>query len=213
MPTNDDADDIQILLDQNRQWAMQIEQENPGFFAHSAKQQHPRYLWIGCSDSRVPATQITGLRPGEVLVHRNVANVVLHTDPNCMSVVALAIQRLKVRHVIVCGHYGCAGVRAAMSDENIGVVGDWVSGICALWKQHRDGLEVHDSATQLARMCELSVRQQVVSLCKTEVIEQAWRRGQSLDVHGWIYGIEDGILRELGLRVASLSDLERIEAQ
>jgi carbonic anhydrase len=202
-----DADDIQKLFEHNRAWASQIEQDDPGFFARLAKQQAPKFLWIGCSDSRVPANQITGLMPGEVFVHRNVANIVLQTDINCMSVVDFAIRKLQVRHVIVCGHYGCAGVHAAMNDNAVGAVDHWLSGIRDLWAQNQDDLSDLDAATAEARLCELNVRQQVRSLCRTTVIQEAWGRGQAVDVHGWIYGVEDGLLRVLGERITSAADL------
>ena len=151
----------------------------------------------------MPANQITGLPPGQVFVHRNVANVVLETDINCMSVVDFAIRKLQIRHVIVCGHYGCAGVRAAIGDETEGVVDHWLSGIRALWHQHKDSLSSLDAAEAEARLCELNVAQQVRNLCRTTVIRQAWRTGQALDVHGWIYGVGDGLLRDLDLRIGS----------
>jgi carbonic anhydrase len=207
MSRDHDADEIQELFDHNRAWASQIEQDDPGFFARLAKQQAPKYLWIGCSDSRVPANQITGLMPGEVFVHRNVANIVLQTDINCMSVVDFAIRKLQVRHVIVCGHYGCAGVHAAMNDNAVGDVDDWLSGIRDLWAQNQDDLSDLDTATAEARLCELNVRQQVRSLCETTVIQEAWGRGQAVDVHGWIYGVEDGLLRVLCKRITSAADL------
>jgi len=205
MSRNNEADDIQQLFDHNREWAAQMEQDAPGFFARLAKQQKPDFLWIGCSDSRVPANQITGLMPGEVFVHRNVANIVMQTDLNCMSVIDFAIRKLQVRHVVVCGHYGCAGVHAAMDDTAVGAVNDWLSGIRDLWEQHRDDLVDLDTAAGEARLCELNVQQQVRSLCRTTVMKEAWDRGQAIDVHGWIYGIEDGLLRVLGEPITSSS--------
>ncbi len=205
MSRNQEADDIQELFDHNREWAAQMEQDDPGFFARLAKQQKPNFLWIGCSDSRVPANQITGLMPGEVFVHRNVANIVMQTDLNCMSVVDFAIRKLQVRHVIVCGHYGCAGVHAAMADKAVGAVDHWLSGIRDLWEQHRDDLADLDTAAAEARLCELNVQQQVRSLCRTTVMKEAWDRGQAIDVHGWIYGIEDGLLRVLSEPITSSS--------
>lgn len=212
MSGNREVDEIQNLFDNNRQWATQIERDDPGFFRRLAAQQKPKYLWIGCSDSRVPANQITGLMPGEVFVHRNVANVVLQTDLNGMSVVDFAIRTLQVRHVIVCGHYGCAGVKAAMEGATEGVVDHWLSGIRDLWQQHQSDLADLDHTTAQARLCELNVRQQVRSLCHTTVIKRAWERGQAVDVHGWIYGVDDGLLRDLGVRITSSADLEHIEA-
>ena len=205
MSRDQEADDIQQLFDHNREWAAQMEQDDPGFFGRLAKQQKPDFLWIGCSDSRVPANQITGLMPGEVFVHRNVANIVMQTDLNCMSVVDFAIRKLQVRHVIVCGHYGCAGVHAAMADKDVGAVDHWLSGIRDLWDQHQDDLADLDTATAEARLCELNVLLQVKSLCRTTVMKEAWDRGQAIDVHGWIYGIEDGLLRVLGDRITSSS--------
>lgn len=199
-------DQIQALFDNNREWAAQIEKDDPGFFGRLAKQQEPEFLWIGCSDSRVPANQITGLMPGEVFVHRNIANVVLQTDLNCMSVVDFAIHKLKVKHVIVCGHYGCAGVHAAMGSDTVGAVDHWLSGIRDLWEQHKDELTAMDSTLAEARLCELNVLQQVKSLCRTTVMRDAWSRGQDVTVHGWVYGIKDGLLRSLGEPIASAAE-------
>jgi carbonic anhydrase len=200
------VDDIQGLFDHNRAWAAQIEKDDPGFFSRLAKQQAPKYLWIGCSDSRVPANQITGLMPGEVFVHRNVANVVLQTDINCMSVVDFAIHQLKVQHVIVCGHYGCAGVHAAIGDDTVGAVDHWLSGIRDLWAQHKNELGLLPAAAAEARLCELNVLQQVRSLCRTTVLKDAWGRGQNIQVHGWIYGIQDGLLRNLADPITAASE-------
>jgi carbonic anhydrase len=209
MTDNDGIEDIEQLFVNNRRWAEQTEKDSPGFFARLANQQKPRYLWIGCSDSRVPANQITGLMPGEVFVHRNVANVVSQTDLNCMSVLDFAVRTLEVRHIIVCGHYGCAGVKAALDDEAEGVVDHWLSGIRDLSIQHREDLEKLDPRDAQARLCELNVRQQVRSLCRTTAIKQAWRRGLKVDVHGWIYGVDDGLLRDLGDRIGSVAELEK----
>ena len=196
-------DEIATLFENNRRWAAQMEREDPGFFGRLVGQQQPRFLWIGCSDSRVPANQITGLAPGEIFVHRNVANVVSATDLNCMSVLDFAVRQLKVRHVIVCGHYGCAGVAAASEEGSIGVTDAWLSGIRELWDRHRDDLGDLEPAAVQARLCEYNVREQVRVLARTTVLRQAWRRGQSVDVHGWIYRIEDGLLRDLGVHVTA----------
>jgi carbonic anhydrase len=204
------ADEIQELLNRNRSWAKKIEEEDPGFFARLTKQQKPRFLWIGCSDSRVPANQITGLMPGEVFVHRNVANVVLQTDLNCMSVVEFAIKKIKVRHVIICGHYGCAGVVAALETSTGGIIDHWLSGIRSLSSRNKAELESMTPEAAQSRLCELNVIDQVNSLCHTGAINDAWRRGQKVDVHGWIYGLEDGLIQDLGIRVACPEDLERI---
>jgi carbonic anhydrase len=210
MSSSQNGDEIQTLFDNNRTWARQRERDDPGFFQRLAQQQKPKYLWIGCSDSRVPANQITGLMPGEVFVHRNVANVVLQTDLNAMSVVDFAIRTLQVRHVIVCGHYGCAGVRAVMDDTTEGVVDHWLSGIRDLWKQHQGDLAELEPARAQARLCELNVLHQVASLCQTTVIKRAWDRGQPVDIHGWIYGVDDGLLRNLGVRITSQADMEQL---
>lgn len=211
MSADSSRDEIATLFESNRRWAEQIVAEDPTFFARLAAQQKPRYLWIGCADSRVPANQITGLMPGEVFVHRNVANVVMQTDLNCMSVVDFAIRALKVRHVIVCGHYGCAGVRAAMSGDTQGVIDHWLSGIRDLWEANQGDLGTLATDAAESRLCELNVREQVRTLCRTTVIRQAWRRGQSVDVHGWIYGVGDGLLRNLGASVGSPEELERLD--
>lgn len=194
--------EIEQLFVNNRAWAERTEREDPGFFSRLAAQQKPSFLWIGCADSRVPANQITGLAPGEVFVHRNVANVVSATDLNCMSVVDFAIRVLQVRHVIVCGHYGCAGVKAAAEEGAIGVTDAWLSGIRELSEQHRSELGKLEPEKALARLCELNVREQVQTLSRTTVLRQAWKRGQPVDIHGWIYGIDDGLLRDLGERIS-----------
>jgi len=193
--------EIATLFENNRRWAESVTREDPGFFGRLAAQQRPKFLWIGCADSRVPANQITGLAPGEVFVHRNVANVVSATDLNCMSVVDFAIRLLKVRHVIICGHYGCAGVQAASEEGAIGVTDSWLSGIRDLWDEHRADLAALDPAAQQAKLCEYNVQEQVRVLARTTVLRQAWRRGQEVSIHGWIYGIGDGLLRDLGVTV------------
>jgi len=208
MSADDDNAEIEALFANNRQWAASMQREDPGFFSRLVGQQQPQFLWIGCSDSRVPANQITGLAPGEVFVHRNVANVVSATDLNCMSVVDFAVRRLRVRHIIVCGHYGCAGVLAASEEGTIGVTDAWLSGIRELYERHEDELGALAPAAAQQRLCELNVREQVRVLSRTTVLRQAWKRGQRVDVHGWIYGIEDGLLRDLGLRVSADGDLE-----
>lgn len=211
MTSDADKDEIEALFASNRRWAAERVEEDPGFFGRLAAQQQPKFLWIGCSDSRVPANQIMGLLPGEVFVHRNVANVVMQTDLNCMSVVDFAIRALQVRHVIICGHYGCAGVHAAMGEETIGVIDHWLSGIRELYETHQDALAGLTGADAEARLCELNVRQQLRTLCRTTVMKHAWKRGQAVSVHGWIYGVGDGLLRDLGESVASDTDLQRLE--
>ncbi|MDX1563169.1 MAG: carbonic anhydrase [Gammaproteobacteria bacterium] len=201
MTTEIVPDDVATLFANNRDWVAQMERETPGFFAKLAAQQVPKFLWIGCSDSRVPANPITGLALGEVFVHRNVANIISPTDMNCMAVVDFAIRRLKVRHVIVCGHYGCAGVRAAIDGQTEGVTGSWISGVRHLWEQHEPELSKLEPGAAQARMCELNVELQVQTLCETTVIREAWEQGQQIDIHGWIFSINDGLLRDLGIRV------------
>ena len=206
-------DEIQELLQRNKDWAAGMVREDPGFFERLANQQKPEFLWIGCSDSRVPANQITGLLPGEVFVHRNVANVVMQTDLNCMSVIEFAIRVIKVRHVIVCGQYGCAGVKAAMDNSAEGIVDAWLSSIKELWREHRVALSELDEKSAVAKLCELNVRRQVKTLCQTFAMNDAWDRGQEVDVHGWIYGLEDGLIRDLGYRITSPDDFMQFEME
>lgn len=194
---------IQSLLDHNREWAAQIEKDEPGFFGRLAKQQAPEFLWIGCSDSRVPANQIIGLMPGEVFVHRNVANVVSLDDPNCMSVVDYAVVTLRVKHIIVCGHYGCGGVLAAMEGLSEGTIGGWLSSIRELHQVHAEEFDALDSTEAGQLMCELNVRQQVQTLCQSETLRGVWAEGQELAVHAWIYGLEDGLLSNLQAPVSA----------
>ena len=190
---------LKRLFDNNRAWAARIQQEDPGFFAKLAAQQGPEYLWIGCSDSRVPANQIIGLLPGEVFVHRNIANVVVHADLNCLSVLQFAVDVLKVRHVIVCGHYGCGGVRAAYEDDRLGLVDNWLRHVQDVAQKHRVALDrVSPEAGRIDRLCELNVIEQVANVCQTTVLQDAWSRGQDVTVHGWVYGLADGLLREIG---------------
>jgi carbonic anhydrase len=201
------------LLENNRAWAQRISSEDPEFFAKLSRQQEPEYLWIGCSDSRVPANQITGLLPGEVFVHRNIANLVVHTDLNCLSVVQYAVDVLRVKHVIVCGHYGCGGVLAALRDDRVGLVDNWLQNVRDVKQKHRTMLgALPDRDAQHNLLCELNVIEQVLNLSRTTVIQDVWRRGQALVIHGWIYGIDNGILRDLGMRVSGDSELlERYE--
>ena len=197
------------LFDNNRDWARRVKAESPGFFKALAEQQAPEFLWIGCADSRVPANEIVGLLPGELFVHRNVANVVVHTDLNCLSVIQFAIDVLKVRHVIVCGHYGCSGVRAALGRDRIGLAENWLRHVQDVGKKHPDILAaLADENAQVNRLCELNVIEQVVNVCETSVVRDAWASGQQLWVHGWIYGIADGLLRDLQMTIANGDDVE-----
>jgi carbonic anhydrase len=198
------VDPLQHLLDANRAWSEGVRKDDPDFFPRLARQQSPNYLWIGCSDSRVPANQVVGLMPGELFVHRNVANVVVHTDLNFLSVLQYAVDVLKVRHVIVCGHYGCGGVRAALRDDRHGLIDNWLRHIQDVKERFEEELAaIPDEAARVDRLCELNVVEQVINVSQTTVVAEAWRRGQPLDVHGWIYGLADGRLHDLGLTVAS----------
>jgi carbonic anhydrase len=190
------------LFENNRRWARQVCSDDPQFFARLAAQQSPSYLWIGCSDSRVPANQITGLAPGEVFVHRNIANVVVHSDLNCLSVIQFAVDMLKVRHIIVCGHYGCSGVQAALFGNRVGLADNWLRHIHDVRQKHWQLLaRIDDAASRANRLCELNVIDQVIHVCQTTVVRDAWQRGQVLSVHGWVYGVHDGLLRNLDITI------------
>jgi carbonic anhydrase len=200
--------DLQHLFDNNARWAEAIKEEDPEFFHKLAKQQTPEYLWIGCSDARVPANEIVGLLPGDLFVHRNVANVVLHTDLNCLSVIQFAVDVLKVKHILVTGHYGCGGVRASMRDQQLGLIDGWLRTIRDLYYEHREHLASFESEeAQVDRMCELNVIQQVANVSHTSIVQNAWHRGQPLSVHGCIYGIKDGRWKDLNVTVSSMEQL------
>ena len=199
------------LLANNRKWAERIKTESPEFFAQLAAQQSPRYLWIGCSDSRVPANTIIGLMPGEVFVHRNVGNVVVHTDLNCLSVLQYAVDVLKIEHVIICGHYGCGGVRAALETQQHGLIDNWIRHIRDVYEEHRDEIEaVPDFDRRVDRLCEYNVKEQFEHVCQTTIVQDALRRGQKLAIHGWIYSIDDGLIRDLNLCCSSLDQVDSI---
>jgi len=188
------------LFDNNRAWAADVTRNDPEFFTRLARQQAPDYLWIGCSDSRVPANQIVGLMPGEMFVHRNVANVVVHTDLNCLSAVQFAVDVLRVEHIIVCGHYGCGGVLSALRDEKLGLIDNWLRHVQDVRFKHREELDAIESeADRHIRLCELNVIEQATNVGKTTVVRDAWARGQSLTVHGWVYALRDGLLRDMGV--------------
>jgi carbonic anhydrase len=194
--------DLKRLLDQNRAWAEGIKATDPDFFATLAKQQSPNFLWIGCSDSRVPATQLVGLGAGEMFVHRNVANVVVHTDFNCLSVMQYAVDVLKVSHIIICGHDNCGGVKAAMQNQQLGLIDNWLRHVQDVMHAHSKELaQISDETERLDRLCELNVVEQVLSVSRTTIVQNAWERGQELVVHGWIYGLQDGLLRDLGVSI------------
>jgi carbonic anhydrase len=199
---------LDILFDNNREWAARMVQSQPDFFGRLVEQQAPDYLWIGCSDSRVPANQIVGLQPGELFVHRNVANVVVHSDLNCLSVLQYAVDVLRIHHVIVCGHYGCGGVRAALEGAKLGLIDNWLRHVQDVGLKHRAHIEpAADPAARLARLCELNVIEQALHVCETTVVQDAWARGQPLAVHALIYGIEDGLLRDLHLGVSAVEEV------
>ncbi|MFN2515049.1 MAG: carbonate dehydratase [Pyrinomonadaceae bacterium] len=200
--------DLKELLEKNRAWAESITAQDPGFFQTIAQRQTPRYLWIGCSDSRVPATQLVGLLPGELFVHRNVANVVVHTDFNCLSVLQFAVDVLKVSHIIVCGHYDCGGVKAAMQNHQLGLIDNWLRHVQDVMLGHEALLsKISDEFQRLNRLCELNVIEQVLSVSRTTIVQNAWGRDQELAVHGWIYGIGDGLLRDLNICITNQKEL------
>ena len=202
--------DLKRLLDQNRAWAESIKATDPQFFQILAKQQSPTFLWIGCSDSRVPATQLVGMVPGEMFVHRNVANVVVHTDFNCLSVMQYAVDVLKVNHIIVCGHDGCGGVKAAMDNVQFGLIDNWLRHVQDVMDEHKEELaKLEDESERLDRLCELNVIEQVKSVSRTTIVQNAWQRGQELVVHGWIYGLQDGLLRDLGICVTHSAEIDQ----
>lgn len=196
------------LLTNNRAWAAEISGQDPDFFRRLSSQQAPEYLWIGCSDSRVPANQIVGLPPGEMFVHRNVANVVAHTDLNCLSAIQFAVDVLRVGHIIVCGHYGCGGVRATLDGEKLGLVDNWLRHVEDVRSKYSEQLDALESdADRHNRLCELNVIEQVMNVSKTTVVRDAWLRGQELSVHGWVYDIHDGLLRDLGMCISDESEV------
>ncbi|WP_370277095.1 carbonate dehydratase [Pontibacterium sp.] len=203
------------LLTNNKAWAKRIEEQRPGFFKELAAQQKPDYLWIGCSDSRVPANEIVGLMPGELFVHRNIANMVLHTDLNCLSVLHYAVDVLKVKHIIVCGHYGCGGVRASLGHADLGLIDNWLRHLKDVAYANNEILNAEeDEDARVDRFCELNVIAQVSNVCKTKPVQRAWKEGRELTVHGWIYGIEDGVIKDLKVDAKSVDcmpELYRVE--
>ena len=200
---------LRKLFENNRAWSSQITRRDPDFFNKLVHLQTPEHLWIGCSDSRVPANEIVGLLPGEMFVHRNVANLVIHTDLNCLSVLQYAVDILKIKHIIVCGHYGCGGVRAAIDRQEHGLIDNWVRKIKDIYRQHQEELDaLADREQQLDRLCELNVIEQVANISHTNIVQDAWKRGQALEVHGLIFSIADGILHDLG---ASRSNVDHVQ--
>ena len=200
--------DLDDLLRNNREWAERIQREDPGFFKRLSQQQSPRYLWIGCSDSRVPANQILGLDPGEVFVHRNIANLVVHTDLNCLSAIQFAVDLLKVEHILIVGHYGCSGVHASLTNRRVGLADNWLRHVGDVAQKHAALLEqVETDSLRHARLCELNVIEQVSNVCQTTMLQDAWARGQAVSVHGWVYSLFDGRVRQLGMDVDSTEQL------
>ena len=196
--------ELDPLFENNARWAEAIKEEDPDFFQKLARQQTPEYLWIGCSDARVPANEIVGLLPGELFVHRNVANVVEHTDVNCLSVLQFAVDVLQVKHVIVCGHYGCGGVRAAMQPQRLGLIDNWLRHIRDVHLWHREELAAIENLDARAdKLAERNVEAQVANVCHTTIVQDAWQRGQALTIHGWIYSLRDGLIRDLGMVISS----------
>jgi carbonic anhydrase len=199
--------DLQHLLDKNRNWAENVRERDPDFFARLSGVQNPQYLWIGCSDSRVPANQITGLLPGEVFVHRNVANVVVHTDLNCLSTMQFGVDVLQVRHIMVVGHYGCGGVQAALVGRRLGLVDNWLRHVQDVRSKHAGLLELFPSDQHHDRLCELNVIEQVLNVSETTVVRDAWKRGQELTVHGWVYTLHTGLIQDLKVSNSSEADI------
>jgi carbonic anhydrase len=198
------------LFEKNQEWVKSVTTDDPDYFQRLANQQAPDYLWIGCSDSRVPANQITGLAPGEIFVHRNIGNVIVHTDLNALSVIQFAIEQLKIKHIMVVGHYGCSGVRAALENIRIGLADNWIRHIQDVSEKHGQYLgHVLNSNERLDKLCELNVVEQVVNVCNTTSVQDAWARNQSLVVHGWVYGLKDGIARDMGISVANNAELKK----
>lgn len=199
--------DLNHLLDSNRAWASQVVADDPDFFKRLDSIQSPKYLWIGCSDSRVPANQITGMQPGEVFVHRNVANVVAHGDLNCLSTIQFAVDMLKVEHIIVCGHYGCGGVQATLSGQRIGLVDNWLRHVGDVLDKHHSALDGFPENRKLDALCELNVIEQALNVCQSTVLTDAWRRGQDVKVHAWVYALKDGRLRALNSGIGALDQV------
>lgn len=196
------------LIENNQDWAAGVTAADPEFFSKLAEKQTPEFLWIGCADSRVPANQIVGLQPGEVFVHRNIANVVVHTDFNCLSVIEYAVAVLKVKHIIVCGHYGCGGVKAASQNRYLGLIDNWLRHIRDVRQKHIEVLRsINDDAERFDRMCELNVVEQAHNVCHTTVVQEAWQRGQELAVHGWIYKIQDGLIRDMNVTISRADEI------
>ena len=205
---------LKPLFESNEAWAREITEKDPEFFSKLVRQQSPKYLWIGCADSRVPANEIVGLLPGELFVHRNVANVVVHSDLNCLSVLQYAVDALDVDHVIVCGHYGCGGVHAALRNTRLGLIDNWLRHVQDVGRKHHSKIHAHAAEQdRLNSLCEFNVMEQVLNVCDTTIVQNAWDRGKKLEVHGWIYGIGDGLLKDLAVCVNGPQELELVQAR
>jgi carbonic anhydrase len=199
------------LLENNRRWSEKITEQEPTFFPRLAEQQSPEYLWIGCSDSRVSANTIVGLMPGEIFVHRNIANLVIHTDMNCLSVMQFAVEVLKVKHIIISGHYGCGGVQAALDAKRHGLIDNWLRHIQDTANLYADVLAgILENETRIDKLCELNVIEQVINTSETTIVQDAWNRGQDLTIHGWIYGLKDGLVRDLGITLENKTDMRAL---
>ena len=202
---------LKNLFEKNKNWAAKVKEMSPDFFVNLSQQQKPDYLWIGCSDSRVPANEIVDMLPGEIFVHRNIANLVIHTDLNCLSVIQYAVEILQVKHIIVCGHYGCGGVQAAMENKEHGLIDNWLRNIRDIYRIHQEKIDaIADEKEKVNLLCELNVIEQVANVCHTTIVQNAWKAEQELTVHGWIYSIEDGILKDLDVCVTNLDEISQV---
>ena len=198
------------LFEKNKRWAKKLKKSDPDFFLKLSRQQNPEYLWIGCSDSRVPANEIVDMLPGEIFVHRNIANLVIHTDLNCLSVIQYAVEVLKVKHIIVCGHYGCGGIQTAMDKKDYGLIDNWLRNIKDIYRSYQANIDaLQNDKDKINLLCELNVIEQVANVCHTSIIQSAWKSGQALTVHGWIYSIEDGILKDLNVCTTGLDEISQ----
>ena len=201
---------LKHLFDKNKKWAEKVKKNDPDFFTNLSKQQNPEYLWIGCADSRVPASEIVDMAPGTIFVHRNIANVVIHTDLNCLSVIQYAVDVLKVKHIIVCGHYGCGGIKAAMENECHGLIDNWLRHIKDLYRYHQDKVDALETEKEkYDLLCELNVVEQVANICHTTIVQNAWKSGQKLAVHGWIYSIKNGLLKDMNVCITSPEEISK----
>ncbi|UKJ06081.1 carbonate dehydratase [Solitalea lacus] len=203
--------EIEKLFENNKKFVDHWLSIDENYFINLAKQQDPKFLWIGCADSRVPANEITGLAPGEVFVHRNIANMVVHTDINCLSVIQYAVKVLKVEHILVVGHYGCGGVKAAMGNSNFGLIDNWLRNIKDVYRMHEDQLNViTDEEERFRLLCEINIKEQVLNVCNTSIVQKAWESGQKLSVHGWVFDVADGILHDLDVTVSDISQISTL---